>query len=269
MPLSETGHRPPLFLIAGIGGHVFTFHQFARMLGPDQPTYAFKAIGVDGRREPVDRMEAIAAEYVREIRAARPTGPYVVGGYSIGATVAFEVARQLRAAGAAVPLLLSFDMTAPGYPPKQSLPARLWTHFRNILLRADRGAYLRERWHNVRRRIRRKMGLEILEAPEIPGLEAFPQEALKRVWVAMEEAYRRYWPASGFDGALGLFRATVLDEWAALTWTDPLLGWRDWVAGPIETYTAEAAHTELFHEHNIDRLAEQVRGCIDRATRQT
>ena len=51
-------------------------------------------------------MEDIAAEYVREIRAARPTGPYVLGGYSIGATVAFEVARQLQAT-AAVPLLLS------------------------------------------------------------------------------------------------------------------------------------------------------------------
>lgn len=264
VPLCESGRRAPLFLIAGIGGHVFTFHQFARLLGADQPTYAFKAIGVDGRRDPIDCMEAVAAEYVREILAARPDGPYIVGGYSVGATVAFEVARQLRALGAAVPLLLSFDMTAPGYPPRQSLPVRIWTHLRNLLFRQDRRAYLHERYRNIRRRIRRWMGMEILEAPEIPGLESFPQEALKRVWVASEEAYRRYRPVSGFDGALGLFRATVLDEWAALTWTDPLLGWRDWIRGPIETYTAEAAHTELFHERNIERLAAQVAGCIDR-----
>ena len=28
VPLNEEGSQPPLFLIAGAGGHVFTFHKF-------------------------------------------------------------------------------------------------------------------------------------------------------------------------------------------------------------------------------------------------
>jgi thioesterase domain-containing protein len=266
VPLCETGRRPPLFLIAGIGGHVFAFHQFARLLGTDQPTYAFKAIGVDGRREPLDRMEDIAGEYVREMVAACPDGPYVVGGYSIGATVALEVVLQLRALGKKAPLLLAFDMTGPGYPPDRSLPGKIWFHGRNLLFGRNRLAYLRDRYRSILRRIRRLIGREILDAPHIEGVEAFPQDALKRVWVGLETAYRRYWPQGQFDGGLGLFRATELDEWAAQTWLDPQLGWRNWVTGPIDTFSAAVAHTELFHENNIANLAEQVRGCIDGLT---
>jgi amino acid adenylation domain-containing protein len=266
VPLCETGRRPPLFLIAGIGGHVFAFHQFARLLGTDQPTYAFKAIGVDGRREPLDRMEDIAGEYVREMVAACPDGPYVVGGYSIGATVALEVVLQLRALGKKAPLLLAFDMTGPGYPPDRSLAGKIWFHGRNLLFGRNRLVYLRDRYRNMLRRVRRLIGREILDAPHIEGVEAFPQDALKRVWVGLETAYRRYWPQGQFDGGLGLFRATELDEWAAQTWLDPQLGWRNWVTGPIETFSAAVAHTELFHENNIANLAEQVRGCIDGLT---
>ncbi|MGV3722494.1 MAG: c-type cytochrome domain-containing protein, partial [Actinomycetota bacterium] len=46
VPLNEEGSQPPLFLIAGAGGHVFTFHKFARLLGQDFPAYGMKAIGV-------------------------------------------------------------------------------------------------------------------------------------------------------------------------------------------------------------------------------
>ncbi len=266
VPLCETGRRPPLFLIAGIGGHVFAFHQFARLLGPDQPTYAFKAIGVDGRREPLDRIEGIAAEYVRDILEARPDGPYVVGGYSIGATVALEVVLQLRTLGKKAPLLLAFDMTAPGYPPDRSLPGKVWFHGRNLLLGRNRLAYLRDRYRSMARRFRRLLGREILDAPHIEGVEAFPQEALKRVWVGLETAHRRYRPLSHFDGGVALFRATDLDEWAAQTWLDPQLGWQAWADGPIESFSAAAAHTELFHESNIVQLAEQVGGRIKRLT---
>src|SRR5262249_60552315 len=92
VPLTEAGSQPPLFLIAGAGGHVFTFHKFARLLGSDFPAYGMKAIGVDGSEPPPDRVEEIAARYVEEIVKARPRGPYVLAGYSGGGLRAFEVA---------------------------------------------------------------------------------------------------------------------------------------------------------------------------------
>jgi thioesterase domain-containing protein len=54
----------------------------------------------------------MAAYYVDAIRRFRPRGPYRLGGWSFGGVVAWEMARQLRAAGEAVDLLALLD-TSP------------------------------------------------------------------------------------------------------------------------------------------------------------
>ena len=54
------------------------------------------------------------------LRTAQPHGPYTVGGWSYGAVVAHEVARQLTAAGETVDVLLALD----GYPRTRAELAR-------------------------------------------------------------------------------------------------------------------------------------------------
>lgn len=45
---------------------------------------------------PLTDMSALAAFYVRRVRAAQPRPPYTLLGYSFGASVAFEMALQLE-----------------------------------------------------------------------------------------------------------------------------------------------------------------------------
>src|SRR5262249_55291843 len=59
-------------------------------------------------------IERMAARYLEEVRAAQPAGPYALGGWSMGGVVAFEMARQLTAAGETVELLALLDSAAPG-----------------------------------------------------------------------------------------------------------------------------------------------------------
>ncbi|MEP7225245.1 MAG: thioesterase domain-containing protein, partial [Actinomycetota bacterium] len=49
------------------------------------------------------------AEYLPDIRRAQPDGPYVLGGFCMGAGVAVELAQQLTAAGYRVALLVLVD----------------------------------------------------------------------------------------------------------------------------------------------------------------
>jgi thioesterase domain-containing protein len=51
----------------------------------------------------------MAELYVREVRRAQPEGPYFLGGYCMGGTVALEVAQRLTAEGEEVALLAMFD----------------------------------------------------------------------------------------------------------------------------------------------------------------
>jgi len=60
-------------------------------------------------------IEAMAAEHIRYMKVHQPKGPYLVAGYSGGAITAFEMARQLVAAGESVAELFIFDTFAPGF----------------------------------------------------------------------------------------------------------------------------------------------------------
>ena len=47
----------------------------------------------------------MASDYLAEVRRVQPEGPYLLGGFSGGGLTAYEMARQLLAAGEEVALL--------------------------------------------------------------------------------------------------------------------------------------------------------------------
>jgi thioesterase domain-containing protein len=265
VPFREKGDRPPLFLIAGVGGHVFTFHKFARLLGDDQPVYGVKAIGVDGQCATPRRLEEIAAQYVQEILAVRPEGPYVLGGYSVGAVIALELALQLRAAGHTVEQLVVFDMVAPGYPQPLPITRRLLLHANNFL-RLEAGqkrTYLFHRLVNVKRRLFQRMGLGVYNAPEIAGVQVLQQATLKKVWAALQTAHSHYVPRGRFDGRVVLFRSAQGPDWVGSVFDDPLMGWGRWTTQGVEAHTVPGGHLELFDDRHLGALTAQVREVME------
>jgi thioesterase domain-containing protein/NRPS condensation-like uncharacterized protein len=102
------GTRPPLFFLHGdwVGGG-FYCHRLAQHLGEDQPFYALPPFHM---QEPkISTMQEIAAWHRGALREQFPKGPYVLGGYCIGATVATELARQLILEGETVTHLFLID----------------------------------------------------------------------------------------------------------------------------------------------------------------
>jgi non-ribosomal peptide synthetase component F/thioesterase domain-containing protein len=107
--IQPQGSKPPFFCIHGGGGNVLIYRDLSRHLGDDQPFYGLQAIGMDGEKPPLTTIEAMASLYVKEIRRFQPYGPYHLGGYCMGGTVAYEAAQQLYAQGQEVALLALFD----------------------------------------------------------------------------------------------------------------------------------------------------------------
>ena len=103
--LRREGTQRPLYFLPGVYGNVVGYGDFVRELGPDQPIYGLQSIGLDGLAEPITSIEAMAAHYLTEIRAQQSQGPYGLIGTCFGATVAYEMARQLMAAGEVVAFL--------------------------------------------------------------------------------------------------------------------------------------------------------------------
>jgi phthiocerol/phenolphthiocerol synthesis type-I polyketide synthase E len=107
--IQTAGPRPPFFCFHGAGGNVLIYRELAKHVGSDQPFYGLQSKGLDGSCSPLTRIEEMAALYIREIRRAQPHGPYFLGGYCGGGTIAFEAAQQLQAQGEQIALLALFD----------------------------------------------------------------------------------------------------------------------------------------------------------------
>ena len=116
-PVREGGNAPPMFLVHGRLGQAFVSPHFLDLLGDDLPVWAFQARGLDGLHEPHSTIEAMAADYVGEMRQRRPKGPYFIAALCAGALIANVMARMLRAAGESVLPVLLFD------PPERRLRA--------------------------------------------------------------------------------------------------------------------------------------------------
>ncbi len=103
------GMRAPLFFLHGdLNGGGYYCRGLDRYLDRDRPLYVFTPHGADGETVP-PTFEAMAAENIAVLKAARPQGPYVLGGFCSGGLLAYEMARQLTRAGDTVEGVLLVD----------------------------------------------------------------------------------------------------------------------------------------------------------------
>jgi len=110
VPIQPRGTRPPFFWVHGDNSNAY----LPRFLGSDQPVYALEHQSQNGKAALHVTVESIAAHYLKEIYSIQAKGPYFLGGYSFGGTVAFEMANQLVRQGEKVSLLVLLDPPDPG-----------------------------------------------------------------------------------------------------------------------------------------------------------
>ena len=109
--MQSNGWRPPIFMIRG-----FTIlRDLSRLLGAEQPIYSLLDPEMLDIRPPYD-LRQLAKLHVKTILEVRPHGPYVLGGFSAGGPLAYEIAQQLIADGHQVALLVLFDSPCPVQP---------------------------------------------------------------------------------------------------------------------------------------------------------
>lgn len=138
------GRRPPLFFVHGGGGHLFVYRWLAPLLDEEQPVLGFNLLGANSGDLPLT-VEELAERYLADLEVAWPEGQCVLGGYSFGGVVAWEMACRLRASGRDVPLVVLLEATPELL---QVLPARVrwWRWSRRLGKGALRtlGAIVRE-----------------------------------------------------------------------------------------------------------------------------
>jgi thioesterase domain-containing protein len=109
MPLQPQGSRAPFFCVHPAAGSPLCYVNLAAHLGTEQPFYGFQSPGLLDGREPLESVQELARLYVDSMRSWYPSGRYLIGAWSSGGPVAFEMARILERDGHAPALLALFD----------------------------------------------------------------------------------------------------------------------------------------------------------------
>jgi thioesterase domain-containing protein len=136
----KNGKGPPIFIFPGVGGRA-SFYDLAKHIRTDNPVYGLQAKGVDGRGQPLARVEEMAEYYLDAMRELRSPDFYLLVGYSFGGLVALEIAQSLLSKGKRVALLAMIDT----YPHPRYIPfaQRLLLNARLVKNRSFRGAFSR------------------------------------------------------------------------------------------------------------------------------
>lgn len=113
VPLATRGTRPPLFVVNTVAAEATELQALASRLGPDQPFYVLQPFVPADAAPFSDAIDSIARRCMPAIRTVQPHGPYLLGGWSFGALVAYEVAVRLESAGETVALLSAIDSVGP------------------------------------------------------------------------------------------------------------------------------------------------------------
>jgi thioesterase domain-containing protein len=256
------GTRHPFFAIPGHNGDVFCYVHLARHLGDDQPFYALQPPGLDGTQAPAETIEALAAHFVRELRRFAPRGPYLLGGFCLGGSVAFETARQLREQGQDVRLLALLGSPCPtSFRPlnrtraaTKELIGRFGLHVR-LLMRSP-GQHLRHLAVNLRKRVR----LDDVAKGAPDAVSSYRQ----RVERAAVSAVRAYSPRP-FEGRITL----IVPNKAWATSLDRPMDWGALARDGLETVVGppECNGDILLREPHVRWLAGELRIRLDRAQR--
>ncbi|MFE9023479.1 amino acid adenylation domain-containing protein [Streptomyces sp. NPDC007808] len=100
--LRPRGEGAPLFCVHPAGGEAIGFRHLAARPELSSPLYALQAppaASADDAAQEDQSIEALAARYLKAVRAVAPNGPYLLLGWSMGGLVAFEMARLLEQRG--------------------------------------------------------------------------------------------------------------------------------------------------------------------------
>lgn len=227
--IRSDGAKPPFFIVHGLHGFVPMLPAMEKFIDRDRPIYALHARGIVGAEPPHERVEDMIGEYLAQIRAARPSGPYVLSGMCAGGLIAMELARALTAAGEDVGPVTLVD------PP-------LVPHSESALNRAadpkNDPVLYQHAYADVEQMLQKFAARFVL--PFDMSDPAQLRQAIE-VGIATHVAFYRYVPPR-YDGPTEF----IISADRAFGHFHPMSPWRKIVARPGRFYVVPGKHEELF-----------------------
>ena len=260
----EGGPETPFFLVAGMFGNVLNLRHLATLVGRERPFYGLQARGLFGGEAPHDRIEDAARDYIAEMQQVQPHGPYLLGGFSGGGITAYEIARQLEAAGETVDMVVLLDTPLPVRPELTRQDKAL---IKLAQFRRKGPGYALEWW-----RARKEWQAHLAQGPAADSADAFHNAAIEAAFRQAVWAYQ----VQPWDGNLVLFRPPLDKHWQVSggAWVSQAKEYvfedNDWrrFAPNLQVHEVPGDHDSMVLEPNVRVLATRLRKLMRAAPAQ-
>ncbi|MGH9908864.1 MAG: alpha/beta fold hydrolase, partial [Pyrinomonadaceae bacterium] len=284
--IQPKGSSRPFFSMPGVGGSVVYFHALARRLGLDQPFYGLQARGLDGESTPFTRVEDIAACNIDALQVIQPQGPYLLGGHSFGASVAFEMAQQLRKRGQEVARLFILDTTAPVIDKPAIFDNALFMAAMATKLGQGFGKNVEVSCDALRLLDPDEQLNYLKECLQMAGVWSPEIETKEfRGFIQVPKAHNQihYVPQEVFPTRITLFRSSEVnredeilakqilkadgkvggDDQLPEVLRDAAWGWGQFSEEPVEVHVVPGDHMTMLDEPHVQVLAERLKACLN------
>lgn len=208
--------------------------------------YGIESIGYGDNQQPLNTIQEMAVKYVEEVLQIQTEGPYRIAGWSMGGTIAVEMARILEERNYHVSSVILFD--AHPFHNLQSVanrdPLIVWAHSLGMDLEAFSQLSNKDKYTEVLERAIRKGVLP-------KGSE---QEDVKRIIEVMGKnniACESYKFVQEITSDLVLFKCKKIDETQPHALVDENI-WRNRTLGKVTVIPVDGNHNNLLESpHSV------------------
>ncbi|KUM23176.1 hypothetical protein AU467_34050 [Mesorhizobium loti] len=276
VPIQTGGSWAPLFCPHPFGGHVLFYRPLAEALGPKQPLFGLQARGLSGEAKPHLTIPEMAREYVEAIKSVRPRGPYQLAGLSMGGSIAWEMACQLRDAGDEVAILALLDAKAIHEHEEvasgrynqllgnSSIPD--WLSEQAIIMSVLFPA-LKKHWRKLKSTKRERQVMALFDfgrqAGHVPKMSDAQLGHILTIAEANRIALRHYTPRPNDSRAI-LFAAKKGLRLSS-NQPDGDLGWKHFARGRLEIHEVPGDHYTMLAPPHVSILAKKLEPYLNRS----
>lgn len=209
--IQSQGAQEPLYLVHPALGLAFAYNLLG-LSNLDRPIYGINNPFWGRKSLPYTSIKEMAADYIKLIPAN--DGPYILGGWSFGGIMAYEMAQQLTMLHRPPQLLLlidSFNHAKFGRNETEETPE-------------DMQEFLLD------------FGIESASS-EYEGAKI---EIERNIKLAMD-----YNPTP-YAGKFALIKASISEKYNQRAFDDPYNGWKEMISSGIQIYSVPCRHAEMF-----------------------
>lgn len=161
LPIKPEGKKIPMFFVHGAGGNILLYKDLVKYLDPEIPVYGLQSVGLNGKDNIHRSIEEMASHYLEEVKIVQPSGPYFLGGYCMGGTIAMEMAQILKKQGEQINAVFLFETyNWCALPSRNSLDRFYYSyqkivfHFNNLMLLKwdEKKLFLSNKWNELKNR---------------------------------------------------------------------------------------------------------------------